>query len=1017
MKVIDVFLFAALFLFSIPISGQATYFVNADATSGNQDGTSWTDAFTNLHDALNAAFYGDEIWVAQGTYFPATDNRQTSFYLKNGIRLYGGFEGTETSLSQRNWKDNVTILSGDIGTPGDSLDNSFTIMQMNQPDTATLLDGFTFLHGNADGDIGDDTNRSKNGGAIYIGGFSQMAYPRIFNCHFENNTAALDGGAVYIGGPFNASYAPQFFNCTFYGNRAGRHGGGLAKHNSSSVETKGDFLYCTFEQNFAGHDGGGIFYFESEDLDTFDLYGCKFLDNTAISQGGGISLWGGRFDGGSRMVIRNCEFDGNIAVEREGSGIHYIAANFLDVGLLHLDSCVFRNTPSTLVGECFYVDALNLFGTESKIAVTNCQFKNNATRLITIDCYDVDSLLLQGNLFENNHAEGFGIFASGAKSFHITHNAFIKNGPADPSLPTGMRLFAITLIDRVTCANNLFFDNLIVYDGLVGQTGIDTLTNCLIWNRLDTDSQDDPFGGLSTVVNVHLLNSIVIVDSLFGSFETLGATHVYLENTAITSADCPVLPGPTSMLDEYPPFVICGNGTLFAPDPLLADTANGDFGLHPCSEARNAGNNDFAVLAGLLKDMEGNLRISEGAVDLGPFETLPYGLATEDLTDTSCEGDTTGTLVVEVQSGCPPYTFDLNGNVSTVDSFPLVLTGLQPGLHKAKVTDFQGRTDSFDIIIETIFPLTITALPSDVDCHTGQFGDATAVYSGGTGKVGYEWSTGSTSAWIINQPPGEYAITVTDALGCTAVDSFEIVLVGDMDVSGYGEDISCFGEMDGIAWAEGAGSEPFTWLWENGTTEMKISGLSDGEYAVTVTDQLGCTGETTVSIIEPDTMHLDATVTHATGATNADGAISVTDLMGGTPGYSFEWNTGDSTMSLQNLPPGEYSLTVTDANGCEEIYHFIVDFEVATKQLLNGLELTVFPNPVPIGSPLWLQTDGNGATNFLARLVDVVGREVYSENIKLAGAHRFAMPSAAGIYFLVLENEDGGQAVFKVVVD
>ncbi len=1018
MNALYVFLFVTLTTFAIPAFGQSTYFVNANSTSTNQDGTSWANAFSDLHDALNAASYGDDIWVAQGSHFPSDTDRQVAFYLKSGVRLYGGFDGSETTLDQRNWKDNETILSGDIGTPGDSLDNSFTILRMNQPDTTTLLDGFILTHGNANEGMPNDTDPSSNGGAIYIGGqFSQRAYPRIFNCRFENNTALNDGGAVYIGGPFSASYAPQFSNCTFFDNQAGRHGGGVARHNSSSIERKGDFLNCTFEQNSAGSDGGGVFYFESEDIDTLDFYGCRFLNNTAIDQGGGISVWGGRFDGGSKIIMKDCEFAENMAIEGEGIDFHYVAANLLDLGLLAFDSCHFHDAQMS-PRQCIYVDALNLFDTESKIKITDCKFKANSADLMIIDCYEIDSLILEGNSFEQNRFDGTGIIFSGAKSCRITHNSFVKNGPTDPSLPGGAEIFSFTFIDQVTCANNVFFDNLLSHDGLVGGTGIDTLINCLIWNRLDTNSPDIAMGGFGMSVNVYLLNSIVLVDSLFGSFETLGATHVYLENTAITSTECPVLPGPTSSFDQYPPFVMCGNGTLFAPDHLLADTAAGNYQLHLCSEARNAGINAFATLLNLTKDLEGNPRISEGTIDMGPFEALPFGLATEDLTDTSCEGDSTGTLVVDVQSGCPPFTFDLDGNVSVVDSFPLVLTGLPPGLHEAKVTDFQGRSDSFSINIQVVFPLTITALPSDVDCHTGQFADATATYSGGTGKVGYEWSTGSTSAWIINQPPGSYAITVTDALGCTAVDSFEIVIVGDIDVSGETEPISCFGETDGIITAQADdGSAPFTWLWQNGSTEMEITGLSVGDYSVTITDRLGCTGEATFDITEPLPLQLNATVTHATGMANTDGAISVTEVMGGTPGYSFEWNTGATTMSLQNLTPGDYSITVTDANGCQEVFNFTVDFEVAAKQTLDGWRLAVFPNPVPLGGQLWLQAEGTDHQKISTHMLDVMGRAIFSEKIQTGGLHYFDMPATAGIYFLVLENEKGGQTVFKVVVD
>src|SRR6185436_340166 len=195
------------------------------ATPGGS-GTSWNRAFQSLQDALVVAGPGHEIWVAAGVYKPTSStDKSISFIMKNEVAIYGGFNGTETTLSQRNWSTNVTTLSGDIGTPDDNSDNSYHVIANieNNIDYSAVLDGFTITGGNA--------------GAVYYGGGmrNSATTPTINNCIFVGNTGG-EGGAV-----INESCSPKFTNCIFKENTAS-YGGAISNAYGSSPI----LVNCTF---------------------------------------------------------------------------------------------------------------------------------------------------------------------------------------------------------------------------------------------------------------------------------------------------------------------------------------------------------------------------------------------------------------------------------------------------------------------------------------------------------------------------------------------------------------------------------------------------------------------------------------------------------------------------------------------------------------------------------------------------------------------------------------------------
>ncbi|MFC1783689.1 right-handed parallel beta-helix repeat-containing protein, partial [Planctomycetota bacterium] len=273
--------------------------------SGAGDGTSWASAYGDLQDGLDDANPGDEIWVAEGTYYPTCDyslgigDRGKHFRMINGVGIYGGFEAAgNPSWGDRNLALYKTILSGDIGIVDDDSDNCFHIFYHpdgTDLDPNAILDGFNITKAKADSDLFGDSG-------VGAGMYNWESNPTLLNCIFSENSA----GAITVtgagGGMYNYYSSPTLLNCIFNDNGASSSGGGMYNLHCSSTLTN-----CIFDGNVA-YDGGGILNYSSNPTVT----NCIFIWNSALGDGGGICNF---FN--SSPVVTNCTFSNNI----EGGGM------------------------------------------------------------------------------------------------------------------------------------------------------------------------------------------------------------------------------------------------------------------------------------------------------------------------------------------------------------------------------------------------------------------------------------------------------------------------------------------------------------------------------------------------------------------------------------------------------------------------------------------------------------------------------------------------------------------------
>jgi len=279
-------------------------FVNASAT-GLNDGSSWSDAFTDLQDALAAAQPGQSIRVASGIYKPTAGiDREISFEMKQGVNMYGGFEGNEDpetfDLADRDFVTNETILSGDLlGNDNDNVayneptrgENSYTVI-VGASDA--VLDGFTISGGNSNGAGSEYESLQRSGAGMY----NLESSPTVINCTFASNSA------LYMGaGMFNSHTIKQVIaNCAFSDNAADTNGGGMFNsHTTNQMITN-----CAFSSNAADMNGGGMYGSLNSDQ---TIISCDFSGNRSLRTYGG----GMYDDEGSHIMIGDCNFTGNSA--------------------------------------------------------------------------------------------------------------------------------------------------------------------------------------------------------------------------------------------------------------------------------------------------------------------------------------------------------------------------------------------------------------------------------------------------------------------------------------------------------------------------------------------------------------------------------------------------------------------------------------------------------------------------------------------------------------------------------
>ncbi len=331
--------------------------------------------------------------------------------------------------------------------------------------------------------------------------------------------------------------------------------------------------------------------------------------------------------------------------------------------------------------------------------------------------------------------------------------------------------------------------------------------------------------------------------------------------------------------------------------------------------------------------------------------------------DVSCEMSSDGSFCItkSLDIGETMVIMDLDMNVlasySSADVMPYCISELKAGNYQIRISAGQGLfacTEIIDVVIEEPDPLMCVARTTDpTGCNTDD-GSVSIQVSGGTSDYSIVWDDGSVVGFKPNGlSVGVYSFVITDANGCQKQDSVELSFpICNEPCPDIVEEFAVVnaecGESNGNIYVTVQGGGNYTYLWDTGDTGQELSGLSAGLYCVTITSlsDPDCVYEACQEVDEFDGPLASAVSTSAT--CDEDGKIRLT-FSGGTPDYMITWDgpgandggpmTGNSPFNIRG-PEGQYGITVTDSEGCQNVVYAIIDKE-------PGLQITASATQFP----------------------------------------------------------------------
>lgn len=355
------------------------------------------------------------------------------------------------------------------------------------------------------------------------------------------------------------------------------------------------------------------------------------------------------------------------------------------------------------------------------------------------------------------------------------------------------------------------------------------------------------------------------------------------------------------------------------------------------------------------------------------------------------------TVSVTTQGGNPPYTYQwsatLPGNFSNPDSSVTEFTPTGGQVDKSHfitcvIQDACGRINYVSTPIEFF---SISGTTTNVVCNGTSTGSIDVTVIGGTPPYSYLWSNGATTQDLTNIPAGEYEVLIADVSGYSENKFFEIIQTKVIT------DSAIITPATGACLSDGAielfvegGNLNYTYSWTTGATTKDISALAKGNYTVTITDQMGCSISSTITVTGPANVSIIFSATNVATYKDSTGILEAL-VSGGNSPYNYSWCNGEATAIIIDKKAGPYSLNVTDHNGCTATASGVIGIDNAT--VFTGIQAAGVTQLTWNSSTNWTGgTLPNSATNVVipagcATTVIIPANASVNDLIITEGAH------------------------------